>query len=180
MALVAARDQRALRILMERHMARAITLAERIVSGNAEADDIGQDAFLKVWSKAAEFDPRLGRFTTWLYRVVMNLALDRRRRRPSQRYRGIEDAAEIACSGPSALAVIEAKDEARLVEDALDALPERQKAAIALFHMEGLSGREAARVMSLSEKAFESLLVRARKALKQQVAETYKQQGGTP
>jgi RNA polymerase sigma-70 factor (ECF subfamily) len=110
-----------------------------------------------------------GRFTTWLYRIVLNLAIDRRRR-PA--HRPIEDAGEVASSDPEPVALLIADEEARTVSAAMSALPERQRAAIALFHMEGLSGREAAAVMGISEKAFESLLTRARAALKQHVEKT--------
>ena len=73
MVAVAARQQQAFRILMGRHMPRAIRVAQRVVRDSAEADDIGQDAFLRVWSHAASFDPDIARFTTWLYRIVLNL-----------------------------------------------------------------------------------------------------------
>jgi RNA polymerase sigma-70 factor (ECF subfamily) len=177
MARVASRDQRAFRILMDRHMHRAIALAERVVGGNAEADDIGQEAFLRAWGNAPGFDPRMASFRTWLYRIVLNLSLDRRRRRSHGPY-PIEDAEEIASEAPGPLAEIVAEEEAIIVERALAGLPDRQRAAVALFHMEGLSGREAAGVMNLSEKAFESLLIRARRALRQQVEATYQDQGG--
>jgi RNA polymerase sigma-70 factor (ECF subfamily) len=64
MALVAAPDQRAIRALMDRHMPRVIGLAERVVGGNAEADDIGQEAFLRVWNHASSYAPESARFTT--------------------------------------------------------------------------------------------------------------------
>lgn len=173
MALVVARDQRAFRVLTERHMARAIGFAERVV-GNAEADDIAQEAFLRVWTRAQSFDAGAGRFTTWLYRIVLNLAIDRKRRPAGA---PIEEAGEIASADPDPVVQIIADEEARAVAQAMAALPERQRAAIALFHMEGLSGREAAQAMNVSEKAFESLLTRARSALKQLVQEAYEAHG---
>lgn len=169
MALIAARDQRAFRVLMERHMARAIALAERIVGGNAEADDIGQEAFLRVWSKARGFDARLARFTTWLYRIVFNLAVDRRRKPVHLQ---IDAAPDLASGAPEPVALMIEDERAQAMARGMASLPERQRAAIALFHMEGLSGREAAQVMGLSEKAFESLLIRARGTLKNAVDKT--------
>lgn len=80
MAAVVAGRQPAFRVLMTRHMPRAIRVAQRIVRNAAEADDIGQEAFLRVWTKAASFDPQVARFTTWLYRIVLNLSFDRSRR----------------------------------------------------------------------------------------------------
>jgi RNA polymerase sigma-70 factor, ECF subfamily len=166
MALTLARDERAFRLLMERHMARAIRLAERVVRSPAEADEIGQDAFLRVWTAAPSFDPRLGRFSTWLHRIVVNLALDRLRR-PA--HRPLDEAGDLRSDDPEPVAVIIAAERQALLAQALDALPHRQRAALALFHMEGLSGREAAEVMQVSEKAFESLLIRARAALRQKM-----------
>src|SRR5581483_4907301 len=173
MARVVARDQRALRALMDRHMGRAIGLAIR-VAGNAEADDIAQEAFLRVWSRAGSFNPQAGRFTTWLYRIVLNLAIDARRR---PQHGPIDEAFEVASTDPGPADALIAGEEGRCLARAMAALPERQRAAIALFHMEGLSGREAAQAMEISEKAFESLLNRARNALKAQVEKTYVRNG---
>ncbi len=168
MALVVARDQRALRVLMDRHMGRAIGLAIR-VAGNAEADDIAQEAFLRVWSRAGSFNAEAGRFTTWLYRIVVNLAIDARRR---PRHGPVDEALEVPSGDPGPAKELIAAEQNRSLARAMAALPERQRAAIALFHMEGLSGREAAKAMGMSEKAFESLLTRARSALKAQVEKT--------
>jgi RNA polymerase sigma-70 factor (ECF subfamily) len=167
MVAVAARQQQAFRILMGRHMPRAIRVAQRVVRDSAEADDIGQDAFLRVWSNAASFDPDIARFTTWLYRIVLNLAFDRTRRRPLL---PIDEAGDISAPDPEPVERLIADEERRALEQAMAALSERQRGAIALFHMEGLSGEEAARAMNLSAKAFESLLARARATLREQVA----------
>lgn len=166
MALVAQGDQRAFRILMGRHMGLAIRVAQRIVGDAAEADDIGQDAFLRVWSRASSFDPRVARFTTWLYRVVLNLSLDRVRK---PKHAPIDEASDLRSDDPEPVAMMIEDEQRRMVSAALAGLPERQRAAIVLFHMEGLSGREAAQAMNVSEKAFESLLVRGRVAIKQYV-----------
>jgi RNA polymerase sigma-70 factor (ECF subfamily) len=163
MGLVAHGDQRAFRILMGRHMGLAIRVAQRIVGNAAEADDIGQDAFLRVWSRAASFDPNVARFTTWLYRVVVNLALDRVRM-PSPA--PIDEAVDIRSNDPEPVTLMIEDEERRTIAAGMAALPERQRVAIVLFHMEGLSGRDAAQSMNVTEKAFESLLVRARSALK--------------
>lgn len=159
-------DQRAFRALMARHMGRTIRLAESILGGRADADDIAQEAFIRVWRGAASFDPTVARFTTWLYRIVLNLAIDR-----SRRPRGdpIETAEQVATDEPGALAGLIAKEEQHAVAASVSQLPARQRAAIALFHFDELSGREAAAAMDMTEKAFESLLTRARATLKQRV-----------
>ena len=166
MAAVVARDQRAFRILMQRHMGRAIRVAQRILRDAAEADDVGQEAFLRVWGRAGSFDPDLAKFTTWLYRIVVNLALDRTRR---PRHQPIDEADEMPSDAPAAVELIIAGEEWTTLEQALARLSTRQRGAIALFHIEGLSGADAASAMQLNIKAFESLLLRARAALRAEV-----------
>jgi RNA polymerase sigma-70 factor, ECF subfamily len=166
MAAVSARQHHAFRILMGRHMQRAIRVAQRIVRDSSEADDIGQEAFLRVWSHAASFDPDIARFTTWLYRIVLNLAFDRTKRRPLA---PIDEAADVRADDPEPVERVIADEERRILEQAMAGLSERQRGAIALFHMEGLSGEDSAQAMNLSVKAFESLLGRARAALKENV-----------
>ena len=166
MVAVSARQPQAFRILMGRHMQRAVRVAQRVVRDSAEADDIGQEAFLRVWSHAASFDPDVARFTTWLYRIVLNLAFDRGRRRPLM---PIEEAIEVRATDPEPVERLIADEERRALEQAMANLSERQRGAIALFHMEGLSGEESAKAMNLSAKAFESLLARARATLREHV-----------
>ncbi len=166
MSEVSAQRQQAFRILMRRHMPRALRVAERIVRDPAEADDIGQEAFMRVWTNAASFDPKVAKFTTWLYRIVLNLTFDRTRRRT---FEPLEEAGEVPDTGPHAVERLIADEELSLLNRAMAGLSDRQRGAIALFHMEGLSGEEAAKAMNLSAKAFESLLGRARLALKANV-----------
>jgi RNA polymerase sigma-70 factor, ECF subfamily len=159
-------SHRAFRILMARHIGSTIRIAETVLGDTAESDDVAQEAFMRVWRRASSFDPSVARFTTWLYRIVVNLAIDRARR---PRGDPIENAEHVATDEPGALASIIAKEDASTVGQCIAQLPERQRAALALFHFEGLSGRDAAQVMEMTEKAFESLLIRARAALKQRV-----------
>src|SRR5262245_34550293 len=127
MGLVAQGDQRAFRILMGRHMTLAIRVAQRVVGNATEADDIGQDAFLRVWSRAASFDPRVARFTTWLYRVVVNLALDRvRTPAPGP----IEEASEVRSNEPEPVTRMIEDEERRMIDAGMAMLPERQRVAI--------------------------------------------------
>jgi RNA polymerase sigma-70 factor (ECF subfamily) len=166
MSEVSARRQQAFRVLMRRHMPRALRVAQRVVRDPVDADDIGQEAFLRVWTHAGSFDPDVAKFTTWLYRIVLNLALDRTRRRT---FEPLEDAADVPDAGPPVVERLIADEERRLLDLGMAALSDRQRAAIALFHMEGLSGEEAAKAMDLGAKAFESLLGRARASLRQSI-----------
>jgi RNA polymerase sigma-70 factor, ECF subfamily len=178
MALVAVGDQRALGVLLGRHMQGVIRLAERVTHNAADADEIGQEAFLRVWTHASSFDPTIARFTTWLYRVVINLAIDRKHRQRWRTNSPIEAAAGVGSSEPDPVQSLIAQEEQKMLDIALAALSERQRAAIALFHMEGVSVRESASVMNLSEKAFESLLTRARLTLRQQVENLQQERRG--
>lgn len=167
MARIAAQDSRALRTLMARHMGRTIRLAEGILRSSSDSEDVAQEAFVRVWRLSDSFDPMRGRFATWLNRIVVNLAIDRLRK---PRGEAIELAEEVQSGEPDALAEMISDEERRAVAAALATLPERQRIAIALFHFEGLSGRDGAAAMDLGEKAFESLLIRARVSLREKVA----------
>lgn len=167
-AQVARGSQRALRELMDRHMARAIRLGDRMSGNTTEGDEIGQEAFVRVWRHAARFDPDRAKFSTWLYQIVLNLALDGRRRR---RHAPLEHADHVASAEESAEDRLMRDERERLAAAALASLPDRQRAAIALFYHEGLSGREGAAVLEVSEKSFESLLSRGRAACRQFIAD---------
>ena len=159
MAAVSARQHHAFRILMGRHMQRAIRVAQRIVHDPSEADDIGQEAFLRVWSHAASFDrPSRGsrRGSTGSCSILRSAGTKRRPLAP------IDEAADVRSDDPEPVERVIADEERRILEQAMAGLSERQRGAIALFHMEGLSGEDSAQAMNSSVKAFESLLGRAR------------------
>ncbi len=167
MARVAGGDAGAFDRLAARHLRRAVALAQRMTGNPSDADEIAQEAFLRVWQHAARWDGGRAAFTTWLYRIVVNLAIDRGRRPV---WAPLDDAAALADGAPDALARIAERQTAELVNRALDALPDRQRAAVVLFHQESLSLRQAADILGLSETAFASLLARARAALKTALA----------
>jgi len=164
MQRVARGDQAALRRLMDVHMGRSIRLAERVTGSALEADEIAQEAFMRVWRHAGRFDAGRARFSTWLYRIVVNLALDRKRR---HQHLPIELAEHVPDPALLAEDALLARERRRLADAALASLPERQRAAIALVYLEGLSGREGAAILEVSEKSFESLLSRGRAACRQ-------------
>jgi RNA polymerase sigma-70 factor (ECF subfamily) len=167
MERIAGGDSRALRVLMHRHMPRVVRMAEGITRSHADADDVAQDAFLRVWRQASSFDVNRGRFAGWLSQIVVNLSIDRLR---SRRTDPLDPDLEIADPAPRADDELSAAEERAAVEAALAALPERQRAALVLFHFEEMSGRDAAAALNLGEKAFESLLTRARIAIRERVA----------
>lgn len=163
LALVGAGDRQAYHVLVERHGRRVLAMARRMTGNLAEAEDVAQDAFLRVWQHAADWRDKGAKFTTWLYRVVMNLCLDRRRRAPMAR---LEAAGDPADERPTAEASVAAGQRERVMADALATLPDRQRAALVLSYYEGLSNAAAAVVLAISVTALESLLVRARRSLR--------------
>lgn len=166
MAWAGAGDRAAFDILVARHAERALRLALRVLGDAAEAEDVAQDAFLRAWQAAPRFDPARARFTTWLHRIVLNLAIDRARRRGRLSPAGLDAAQEMPdpAEGPEAkLAEAEGRE---ALAAALDSLPPRQRAAVALAYEEGLSGAAAAEALSVSERALEGLLRRARQMLR--------------
>lgn len=166
MAWAGAGDRAAFDILVARHAERALRLALRVLGDAAEAEDVAQDAFLRAWQAAPRFDPDRARFTTWLHRIVLNLAIDRARRRgrlPSAGLDAVQDLPDPAEGPETRLAEAEGRE---ALAAALDALPPRQRAAIALAYEEGLSGAAAAEALSVSERALEGLLRRARQMLR--------------
>lgn len=161
MARVARGDQQAFRILVHRHAALAHRLARRIVGNDAAAEDIVQDALLRVWVNAARWRPEAA-FRTWLYRVVVNHCLNARRRAADLPLSAAGDPA-----GPDdAAATLERGERDRALAAAVDALPARQRAAVVLTYQEGLSNTEAAAVLDASVSGLEALLVRARRTLR--------------
>ena len=162
MRLVGGGDARAFRSLSDHFLPKIVAYAQRLLGRPAEAEDVAQETFLRLWQHAARWSPD-ARLSTWLFRVAHNLAIDRLRARREVGPAALEAAA--APDRPSGL--LQRKQLASAVEQALLALPERQRAAIALCHYEGLGNPEIAAVLEISVEAVESLLSRGRRALRE-------------
>jgi len=168
-------DTRAFDEIVVRHGPFALRVARRLVLDRTLAQDIAQEAIVRVWTRSTRFNARRARVTTWLYRIVVNLCIDQRRRlRPESFPEGF-DAIDPAASVSDQ---IEARDRSQTLLAALNELPARQRAAITLVYDEGLSGAEAARVLGLSAKAVERLLARGRALLRQRLAGAHDVQAG--
>lgn len=173
---LAARDPAALREMIARHGPALHRIAFRMTGDAHEAEDIVQEAMLRLWDngpaiaarhpQGSEAAARL-RLGGWLHRVVSNLAIDRLRR--ARRVSGGE-VPEEADDAPLADLLIEAGERDNLARALVLALPERHRAAIVLTYYEELPNAEAAEAMNMNIKAFESLLYRARAALRQALA----------
>jgi RNA polymerase sigma-70 factor (ECF subfamily) len=162
MQRVAEGDHAAFAALVERHLDRAVALAQRITGNRSDAEELAQEAFLRVWVNAPRWRPEGALFRTWLTRVLVNLCIDRRRR-PA--FSPLEAAGDPADERTDALDALAARQSAAHVQAAIGELPARQRAALVLCYFEGLSNIEAAAALETSIGALESLLVRARRTL---------------
>ncbi len=139
-----------------------------LVASPAEAEEVVQEALVRLWQQAARWQPD-GRISTWTHRVAYRLCIDRlRRQRPSVTVDALED--DLADPAPLPSARLMHLEDVHAVQAAVAALPERQRAAIVLCHFQGLGQAEAAAVMGLGEEAYESLLARGRRRLRAQFA----------
>ena len=162
MARVAHGDERAFRTLAARHLPAMLGLARRILGNAADAEDVAQEAMLRVWTHAPRWQP-LALFRTWLTRVTVNLCLDRKRRAP---WVELEAAGELADPAPGAGERAERDEREKLVAAAIANLPPRQRAAIALTYGEGMSNAQVADILGASVSAVETLLVRGKQNLR--------------
>jgi RNA polymerase sigma factor (sigma-70 family) len=166
MARVAAGDGAAFRLLVERHAAMVHALAWRML-GPADAEDVVQESFTRLWVNAKGWTPSGGGLGGWLRRVATNLCLDRLRKP-----RTVSDVllADHQDEAPPADVRLDAERRQAAVAEAVRALPDRQRAAIVLTYYEGVPNAEAAAILGLGVKAVESLLVRARQGLNRALA----------
>ncbi len=137
--------------------------AFRMLNDRAEAEDVAQDAMLRLWRQAPGWDAQGGASVrTWLYRVTANLCIDRlRRTRPD----GLPDELDIADDRPGVEAQMQTKARQMALQEALMQLPDRQRQAVVLRHIEGLGNTEIAQIMDIGPRAVESLTARGKRAL---------------
>ena len=158
-------------VLVARHSPRVIATARRILGDASEAEDVAQEAFLRLWTGGSGLEVKDGfGIGPWLSRVARNLAIDRLR---AGRRLDVRDELPETPVAAEQLAVLTAEDVSARVFEALDALPDRQRLALTLFHFEELSQREVAGELGVSEDALESLLARGRRKLRALLAEDW-------
>lgn len=167
MAMVAKGDERAFRELARRHLPAMLGLARRILGNAADAEDVAQEAMLRVWTHAPRWQP-LALLRTWLSRVVVNLCLDRKRRAA---WVDLDAAGDLADPTPGATERAEVAERERRLGAAIDDLPARQRAAIVLSYTEGMSNAQVAEILDTTVSAVETLLVRGKQNLRRALAD---------
>jgi len=155
--------------LSKRHGSRLIGLAWRMLGDRAEAEDIAQEAMLRLWRMAPDWQAGQAQVSTWLYQVARNLCTDRLRRRRRAQV-GLQDVAEPVDPAPSVPDQMQNAARNAALQQALADLPERQREAVILRHIEGLSNPEIGAVMDISVEAVESLTARGKRSLAQALA----------
>lgn len=164
MAYVAQGDAQAFERLVTRHTPMVHRVAWRMLGDAVEAEDVVQETFVKLWVGAKSWTPTGGGVGGWLRRVSTNACLDRLRR---PRFVSDEGMAERVDEAPGADLAIDGARRQAAVAASIQALPDRQRAAIILTYYEGVTNAEAASILGVGVKGLESLLVRARRALTQ-------------
>lgn len=172
LAMYAAGDRAAARVLAGRLLPRVLAYAARLLGGDrAEAEDVAQEAILRLWRNASGLELGPGGFKPWLRRVVTNLCIDRVR---AARHLTVVEEVPEETEPAHQLEVLVDRDLSKRVDEALRALPDRQRQALTLFHFEGLSQSEVGVTLGISDEAVESLLARGRRSLKAALKEEWR------
>lgn len=164
-AAVACGDQAACRELVNRHLSKMIAVGYRMLGNQADADEVAQEVFLRVWKQAPKWQPGKAKFETWMHRVAINLCYDRLRKK--REITGEEHLPELADEAATPAEALQSKELGERINEALQRLPARQRQAVVLCHHQELTNIEAADAMEISVDALESLLARGRRKLKE-------------
>lgn len=168
MQAIAGGDRQALGRLIALHGRGLTVLATRYLGREGDADEVVQDAFVKAWRNAGRYDPAKAKVSTWLYRITVNLCIDRHRKRAFRQFIGLDDtASEIPDPQPSVVDQLSDSQQLAEVRAAIADLPSRQRMALLLSVVSEQENSDIADVMGISTGAVEQLLVRARKTLRQ-------------
>lgn len=158
MTRLAAGDMAALGDIVRRHQDKVLSFSYRVLGDWHRAEDVAQETFLRVHRAAKNYKPK-AKFTTWLYRIVVNLCFDEQRKQ-AKTAAPLEDADPVVLAKSESNAA-ERKEVVELVKTAVNELPERQRLAVILHRYDGLSHGEISEVTGWTQSAVESLLVRA-------------------
>ena len=165
MERIAAGDKAAFSEFLSRYLVAIVDFAQRYVKQRVDAEDVAQEAFIRVWRKAPSWRAQQATPRSWLYRIAYHLCIDALRRR--QPHDSLPDAEDPADPNPTPEENALRQAHMERLDRALRALPERQRTAIILCAYRGLGNKEAAAALDISVEALESLLARGRRQLRQ-------------
>lgn len=165
-------DELAFAELVGRHVGALCAIARRMLGDDAEAEDVAQEAMLKLWRTGSTLTLGADGVRPWLRRVVSNMCIDRIR---TGRRTLVTDQPPETPLPARQVEALEANELAQRVDQALQTLPDRQRQALTLFHFEGMSQLEVGAEMGISDEAVESLLARARRSLRTALATDWRE-----
>ncbi len=171
--------------IVDAHKVRVFNTAISFLQNKEDAEDLTQEVFIEVYHSLEKFKGESS-ISTWIYRITVNKSLDHLRKKNTKKRFGFitslfnKESGEVNIDAghfdhPGIL--LEKKENARLLFDAIEQLPENQKTAFILFHIEELSQKEIGAVMNLSARAVESLIQRAKATLRIKLKDIYKKRG---
>lgn len=168
MLAVAKGDQAAFTEIVTRHLTSVVHFAWRYMGRRSDAEDVAQEAFIRLWKHAPDWEDQGFSVRSWIYRIAYNLCIDElRKRKPVT---PVEDEVSLASADQPDEDLYRDQCQQQ-VAAALNELPERQRTALVLCVYQGLSNKDAATVMEISVEALESLLSRARRMLRNKITE---------
>jgi len=150
-------------VLTKRLMPKIFAQAFHRLQSITDAEDVTQESFLRLWMIAPKWRKDEAKVTTWLYRVVENLCTDRLRKRPTV---GLEGLPEIIDVKPSAMSVLGTQEQIKALHKALRKLPDRQRQAVQMRHLDEFSNPEIAQTLKTSVEGVESLISRGKQKLR--------------
>jgi RNA polymerase sigma-70 factor (ECF subfamily) len=153
--------------LLRAHEQMVLRLAYRMLGSRADAEDAAQEVFLKLHRNLDRIDPS-GGVHSWLYRTALNVCYDKFRR-----HRHYETVPELSVTPPQ-LETLLAAQQREMLQQALQRLPDRERAALVLRELEGLETEEVARLLGVSGVTVRTQVASARKKLKEWIAERMK------
>jgi RNA polymerase sigma factor (sigma-70 family) len=165
LVLYANGDPVAARLLTQRLAPRVFAYAMPVLGDRAEAEDITQEGLLRLWRIAPDWRQGEAQVTTWLYRVATNLATDRLRARKRRQADTLDDVPEPGDDRPDVVTGLIEADRIAALQAALASLPDRQRQAVVLRHIEGMTNPEIAQILEIGVEAVESLTARGKRAL---------------
>lgn len=176
---VCERDETAFAELVQRHLRPVHTYLLRMTRSCAEAEDLAQETFLRIWQKASAYKPGKVRATTWIHTIAHNLCVDGFRRHGAKvgQFAGSElsyqpgGRNELIDTGSDPFLQHSATETRSALLAALGALPESQRAAFVLCQMQAFSNAQAAEILGVNVRALESLLARARRTLREAISD---------
>jgi RNA polymerase sigma-70 factor (ECF subfamily) len=163
-------DMEAFRCLMEQHQQYAYQIAYRVVHSGEDARDIVQDAFVKVWQHLSHYKIKHS-FTTWLFRIVVNTALDKVRQNKRYKHSTLTEGSgmQITDSEKNPETAYIRQETLMMIQKAMNRLPEKQRIVFILRDLQGLSIEEVAEILQCSHQNIKSHLFHARRAIRKMI-----------